>query len=157
MMEDKKLENKYAMHLSGILKGAGFEQGVNLLRALPCVHSEPEYYFEALDSAFGYKFRNECYMSIDGIGEWEIDLIYFRLEINATHDEMVDLLEDNYEYDEEWDEDELTRNFWDAFNDMCEEMRYDELIEKFEDKRICWDVTLNDGRYYCDGELKEHY
>lgn len=154
-MENENLENKFAMHLSGVLKGMRFEEGTNLLKALPCAYSDPHCYVEELDSAYGYKFRSECDVSFDGVEEYGICLIYFQFDANATHDEMIDLLEEYDLYDEEWSEDELTGAFWNLFNHICEELGYDELMEKFEDVKIYWDVSIGDGIYYYrDGDTK---
>lgn len=157
LMENEKLENKTAIYLSGLLEGAKFEQGINLIRALPFAHTEMSYDNDNLCSLDKYKFRAESSISVKGMDDKGLDCIYFRLNVNATRNEMIELLEVSYvEYDEDWDEDKLTEAFWSVFNDMCNDSQYDYLTDRFDDVLIEWEITTEEeGCYYCCGKREK--
>lgn len=161
-MEDRTLENKFAMHLSGILKGMNFEQGLTILEALPCIEDSPALCsYEELDSAYGYKFRGECEVELEGMDEYGIDCIYFKINVNATREEMMDFLEEHDVYDseemEDWEEEEIVRAFWREFNDICFGLYYEELEGRFADMCTYWDLLLDEQCHYYRGGDQEIY
>lgn len=149
-MENKKLENKFAMHLSGLLEGMEFDQEASLLDALclGCMFSADE-----LVEAYGYKFRNECEISIEdrGYGDNGITVVYFRVNVNSTCEEMMEVLEAYGEYDGEESEQEVYDKFDRFFHQECYELNYDGLLSYFEDVQIIWDVLIDDECHYYRG------
>lgn len=149
-MENKKFENKFAMHLSGLLEGMNFEQGTSLLDGL-CLGCR--FYSDELVEAYGYEFRNECQISIKDIGHGDdgIIIVYFRVNVNPTYEEMIEVLEDCGEYDGEESEQEVYDSFDRLFHQECYELNYDELLSHFEDVQINWDVLINEDHHYYRG------
>ena len=159
-MENGKLGNEFAKKLAEDLDGMGFEEGVWKIReafegyGASCDASD-------LCSAYGYKYRNECEVMVDGYEEKGINTIYFKLNINPTHEEMICLLEEYGEYDEdeEYDENEIYGAFAELVDNECFNLNYDELVNRFDDVQTYWDVMIDgDGHYYrgSDGVLYEY-
>lgn len=149
-MENKKIENKFSMHLSGLLEGMNFEQGTSLLDGLRLGF---RFNTDELVEAYEYKFRNECEISIKDIGHGddEITIVYFRANVNPTYEEMIEVLEERGEYDGEEREQEVYDSFDRLLHHECYELNYDELLSHFEDVQIIWDVFINEDCHYYRG------
>lgn len=158
VIQNNLLENKFAMHLSGILKGMGFEQGWELLNVLYeheiIVERPIDSYFEGVDYEFRFFTSIVTDYKYGKCKERGIEEIGYCLSLNAAYDEKVKFLEDYGDYDKEWSEEELIEHFEEALEEVSYSFDFDVLEQYFVDKEMRWEVRIHDTYSYKDGNAK---
>lgn len=165
-----KIENSFAMHLSGVLEKMTYQEGINFLEGL---YDEPVYamnYFRKLEETNGYKYACEydfivtnkfwancCSMRNDYCGENgenllrrnKIQSVSFKIYLNPTSEEMLKYLygDDMLDEEDETSEEDLVNEFEKNFFNSMEVDEY--IFECVNDIETYWDVIIDEkGHYY---------
>lgn len=174
-----KIENRLAIHLSGVLEEMTYEGGINFLEGLMnALYGENvyvKYKFRKLEEVDGYRYCGECdsivrymnrFLDIDKKDEenllkpYAIQSVSFRFCLNPTSVEMVEYMEAEGKYDfDKDDENDVAEQFEKCFFDDCVTSADEEIFEEFDDIVTYWDVVIDEeGHYYRGGDnkLKQH-
>ena len=162
MMEDKTLENKFAMHLSGVLSGMSYEKGTSVLAGFcenrvvfNIIYSHTYCSLEEKrEDGSGSIFYDMIFWVSDQIEsvnifrQYEIGMFHYQMRINPTADELTEFL-DSYEEDyDELSEEEILIKVAEESRKLMEDLDFDEIRDYFENINNVWSVESGDELYY---------
>lgn len=156
------MNKNFAKHLSGVLEGMSYTQGIKLIEGLVDKVAVIEHDTEELGKYENYSIRFETNIMVEDkrelminrnfvnlLEKYGIESIYYRIEINPTEEEMAELLDD---YSAEYEEEDLLNVTIAEVERLLRSCNFEEVLSYFEDVRLTWDVLVDeDGNFYRAG------
>ena len=156
------MNKNFAKHLSGVLEGMNYTQGIKIIEGLVDKVAVIEHDTEELGEYENYSIRFETNIMVEDkmefmlngnfvnlLEKYGIEGFYYRIEINPTEEEMTELLD---AYSAEYEEEDLFDATVAEVERLLCSYNFDVVMSYFEDVRITWDVLVDeDGNFYRAG------